>query len=109
MVCHSDCFLVATVTVTVLGPRLQAAAGRMLYDTSAMERPTTLGNDSDTAAILEGTQLCCTCQMRDILHCLGGVSVLLPLVGENAHARSLSKGQRCNHHNIPVSRDQAFR
>ncbi|KAK9824084.1 hypothetical protein WJX72_007613 [[Myrmecia] bisecta] len=68
-----------------LGPRLmlsynaQAAAGRLLYNTSDMERG---GADGDTATMGEGTQLCCTCQLRDILHCLSGVAVLLPLVAQ---------------------------
>ena len=67
-----------------LGPRLmlsynaQAAAGRMLYNTVDMEG--TIDTDRDTAAVLENTQLCCTCQLRDLLHCLGGIGVLLPLV-----------------------------
>ena len=59
---------------------MQAAAGRMLYNTPEMDRGGT--DDNGTAAILEGTQLCCTCQLRDILHCLGGISVLLPLVNQ---------------------------
>ena len=59
---------------------VQAAAGRMLYDTSDMDKGT--GEDAGTAAMLEGTQLCCTCQLRDILHCLGGVAVLLPLLAQ---------------------------
>jgi hypothetical protein len=58
----------------------QAAAGRMLYNTADMERGGGAG-DGDTAAILEGTQLCCTRQLRDLLPCLGGVAALLPLVG----------------------------
>ena len=67
-----------------LGPRLllsynaQAAAGRMLYNTADMDG--TIDTDRDTAAVLEATQLCCTCQLRDLLHCLGGIGVLLPLV-----------------------------
>lgn len=67
-----------------LGPRLllsynaQAAAGRMLYNTTDMDGGIDL--DRDTAAVQEGSQLCCTCHLRDLLHCLGGVTVLLPLV-----------------------------
>ena len=65
---------------------MQAAAGRMLYNTADMEK----GNagDGDTVAILEGTQLCCTRQLRDLLHCLGGITVLIPLfaqLGEKCH------------------------
>jgi Domain of unknown function (DUF4704) len=57
----------------------KAAAGRLLYDTSGMEA--VLGSEeADTASILEGTQLCCTHQLRDMLHCLGGVPLLLPLI-----------------------------
>ena len=58
----------------------QAAAGRMLYDTTGMDRGGI--EEGGSAAMLEGTQLCCTCQLRDILHCLGGVSVLLPLLSQ---------------------------
>ena len=67
-----------------LGPRLllsynaQAAAGRMLYNTTDMDAAADA--ERDTAAVQEGSQLCCTCHLRDLLHCLGGVSVLLPLV-----------------------------
>ncbi len=52
----------------------------MLYNTAEMEK----GNagDGDTVAILEGTQLCCTRQLRDLLHCLGGITVLLPLFAQ---------------------------
>ena len=56
----------------------------MLYNTPEMDKGGT--DDNGTAAILEGTQLCCTCQLRDILHCLGGVSVLLPLVNQLGRA-----------------------
>ena len=59
----------------------------MLYNTADMERGG--AGDGDTVAILEGTQLCCTRQLRDLLHCLGGVSVLLPLfaqLGGSLHA-----------------------
>ncbi len=52
----------------------------MLYNTADMERGG--AGDGDTVAILEGTQLCCTRQLRDLLHCLGGVSVLLPLFAQ---------------------------
>lgn len=68
-----------------LGPRLllsynaQAAAGRMLYNTADMDAAAR-DTERDTAAVQEGSQLCCTCHLRDLLHCLGGVSVLLPLV-----------------------------
>ena len=58
---------------------LQAAAGRMLYNVADMDKPTT-SEDRDTAAILEGSQLCCSCQLRDMVHCLGGMAILLPLV-----------------------------
>ena len=67
-----------------LGPRLllsynaQAAAGRMLFNTTDMDAAA--DTERDTAAVQEGSQLCCTCHLRDLLHCLGGVSVLLPLV-----------------------------
>lgn len=67
-----------------LGSRLllsynaQAAAGRMLYNTADMDAAVDV--ERDTAAVQEGSQLCCTCHLRDLLHCLGGVSVLLPLV-----------------------------
>ncbi|KAL3142038.1 hypothetical protein ABBQ32_004670 [Trebouxia sp. C0010 RCD-2024] len=69
-----------------LGPRLllsynaQAAAGRMLYNTTDMDGAVDV--ERDTAAVQEGSQLCCTCHLRDLLHCLGGVSVLLPLVAQ---------------------------
>ena len=52
----------------------------MLYNTAEMDRGP-LG-EGDTVAILEGTQLCCTRQLRDLLHCLGGIPVLLPLFAQ---------------------------
>ena len=58
----------------------QAAAGRMLYNTAEMDRGP-LG-EGDTVALLEGTQLCCTRQLRDLLHCLGGIPILLPLFAQ---------------------------
>ena len=64
----------------------QAAAGRMLYNTAEMDRGP-LG-EGDTVAILEGTQLCCTRQLRDLLHCLGGIPVLLPLFAQLGAARA---------------------
>ena len=71
-------------TAAAPGPRgaraAQAAAGRMLYNTAEMDRGP-LG-EGDTVAILEGTQLCCTRQLRDLLHCLGGIPVLLPLFAQ---------------------------
>ena len=68
------------VHIVNYGVHMQAAAGRMLYNTAEMEK----GNagDADTVAILEGTQLCCTRQLRDLLHCLGGITVLLPLFAQ---------------------------
>ncbi len=48
----------------------QASAGRLLYDTAG----------GDAAALLEGSRLCCTRQLRNLLPCLGGVAVLLPLL-----------------------------
>ncbi len=62
----------------MLSYNAQAAAGRMLYNTTDMDGP--INMERDTAAVQEGSQLCCTCHLRDLLHCLGGVSVLLPLV-----------------------------
>ena len=74
-----------------LTPCAQAAAGRMLYNTADMEK----GNagDGDTVAILEGTQLCCTRQLRDLLHCLGGIPVLLPLFAQLGELRMLQQPQ----------------
>jgi hypothetical protein len=59
---------------------LQAAAGRMLYNTADMEKGA--AGEGDSVAILEGTQLCCTRQLRHLLHCLGGTPVLLPLFAQ---------------------------
>ena len=58
---------------------VQAAAGRMLYDTSDMERT---GGEAATAAMQEGTRRCCACHLRDLLPCLGGVAALLPLFAQ---------------------------
>ena len=51
----------------------------MLYNVADMDKAT-VSEDRDTAAILEGSQLCCSCQLRDMVHCLGGMAILLPLV-----------------------------
>ena len=67
---------------------MQAAAGRMLYDTSDMDRgvagaaAAALGGEGDTAALAEGTQLCRATQLRDMLACHGGVPCLLPLISQ---------------------------
>ena len=50
----------------------------MLFDTTSMDQSGL--EEGGNASLLEGTQLCCTCQLRDILHCLGGISILLPLL-----------------------------
>lgn len=34
------------------------------------------------ATALPGTQLCCTRQAKDLLHCIGGAAVLLHLFGQ---------------------------
>ncbi|KAL0021859.1 hypothetical protein WJX77_009077 [Trebouxia sp. C0004] len=64
----------------VLSYNAQAAAGRMLYNTTDMDGAADV--EHQTAAVQEGSQLCCTCHLRDLLHCLGGVTVLLPLVAQ---------------------------
>ena len=61
----------------------------MLYNTADMEKGT--AGEGDSVAILEGTQLCCTRQLRDLLHCLGGIPVLLPLLAQ------LGKPQTSSH------------
>lgn len=58
---------------------MQAAAGRMLYDTSDMER---VGGEAATAAMQEGTRRCCACHLRDLLPCLGGVAAVLPIFAQ---------------------------
>lgn len=41
------------------------------------------GSEGDgSAAVLEGTQLCSTRQLRDMLPCLGGVALLLPFIAQ---------------------------
>ncbi|KAK9836952.1 hypothetical protein WJX81_002248 [Elliptochloris bilobata] len=60
----------ALATRLMLSYNPQASAGRLLYDTAG----------GDAAALLEGSWLCCTRQLRDLLPCLGGVAVLLPLL-----------------------------
>ena len=60
----------------------------MLYDTSDMDKGGP--EDGDTAALAEGTQLCRTTQLRDMLHCLGGVASLLPLLSELGESNELA-------------------
>lgn len=59
---------------------VQASVGRLLYDIGEMERGSGGDSDGGAAVALEGAQLCTTTRLRDILHCLGGVAVLLPLL-----------------------------
>ena len=40
------------------------------------------GEVMGSAAVLEGTHLCSTRQLRDMLPCLGGVAVLLPFIAQ---------------------------
>lgn len=48
-----------------------------------MERGGGGGSEGDgSAAVLEGTQLCSTRQLRDMLPCLGGVALLLPFIAQ---------------------------
>ena len=72
------------LSLTARAP-FQASAGRSLLDTSAMERGRG-GEVIGSAAVLEGTHLCSTLQLRDMLPCLGGVSVLLPFIAQVALA-----------------------
>lgn len=63
--------------------------------------------EADTASILEGTQLCCTHQLRDMLHCLGGVPLLLPLIA-NLGAPSCGNTGQGKKHNSPVWKHQEY-
>ena len=69
---------------------MQAAAGRMLYDTAGMDKGGV--EEGGSAAMLEGTQLCRTCQLKDILHCLGGVTILMPLLSQLGRLYQLHTG-----------------
>lgn len=51
---------------------LQASEGRALTDAA----------HGAAATALPGTQLCCTRQAKDLLHCMGGAAVLLHLFGQ---------------------------
>lgn len=52
-------------------PLAQAAEGGCVRDLTG----------GPPASLLPGTSPCCTHQPRDMLHCLGGMAVLLPLLG----------------------------
>ncbi|GBG71675.1 hypothetical protein CBR_g9089 [Chara braunii] len=62
----------------VFGFNAQASSGKTCFNISAL-----LDQGSDQlpcdATIMEGTQVCCTRRVQDIIHCVGGITVLFPL------------------------------
>lgn len=76
----------------------QASVGRMLFNVSPITSHQ-LDKNSFEAAVIGGTQLCSRRLLQQIIYCVGGVSVLFPLITqfckfENEEVGESEKGAR---------------
>jgi len=60
----------------------QASVGRMLFNVSPITSHHQLDKNSFEAAVIGGTQLCSRRLLQQIIYCVGGVSVLFPLIAQ---------------------------
>ncbi|KAJ1424747.1 WD40/YVTN repeat-like-containing domain superfamily [Sesbania bispinosa] len=63
----------------IFGLNAQASVGRMLFNVSPIMSHA-LDKNSFEAAVIGGTQLCSRRLLQQIIYCVGGVSVLFPLI-----------------------------
>ncbi|TKY74425.1 BEACH domain-containing protein lvsC [Spatholobus suberectus] len=63
----------------IFGLNAQASVGRMLFNVSPITSHQ-LDKNSFEAAVIGGTQLCSRRLLQQIIYCVGGVSVLFPLI-----------------------------
>ncbi|XP_020218624.1 BEACH domain-containing protein B isoform X2 [Cajanus cajan] len=63
----------------IFGLNAQASVGRMLFNVSPITSQQ-LDKNSFEAAVVGGTQLCSRRLLQQIIYCVGGVSVLFPLI-----------------------------
>ncbi|KHN08982.1 BEACH domain-containing protein lvsC [Glycine soja] len=82
----------------IFGLNAQASVGRMLFNVSPIVSHQ-LDKNSFEAAVIGGTQLCSRRLLQQIIYCVGGVSVLFPLITqfckfENEEVGESEKGAR---------------
>ncbi|XP_057426071.1 BEACH domain-containing protein B isoform X2 [Lotus japonicus] len=65
----------------IFGLNAQASVGRMLFNVSPIMNHG-LDKNSFEAAVIGGTQLCSRRLLQQIIYCVGGVSVLFPLINQ---------------------------
>ncbi|CAI8599125.1 unnamed protein product [Vicia faba] len=63
----------------IFGLNAQASVGRMLFNVSPIMSHA-LDKNSFEASVIGGTQLCSRRMLQQIIYCVGGVSVLFPLI-----------------------------
>ncbi|MCH90307.1 BEACH domain-containing protein lvsC-like, partial [Trifolium medium] len=63
----------------IFGLNAQASVGRMLFNVSPIMN-NALDKNSFEASVIGGTQLCSRRMLQQIIYCVGGVSVLFPLI-----------------------------
>ncbi|CAJ2641153.1 unnamed protein product [Trifolium pratense] len=63
----------------IFGLNAQASVGRMLFNVSPIIN-NALDKNSFEASVIGGTQLCSRRMLQQIIYCVGGVSVLFPLI-----------------------------
>ncbi|KAK7353018.1 hypothetical protein VNO80_18450 [Phaseolus coccineus] len=87
----------------IFGLNAQASVGRMLFNVSPITSHHQLDKNSFEAAVIGGTQLCSRRLLQQIIYCVGGVSVLFPLItqcckfekdGESANGALLTQTMR---------------
>lgn len=82
----------------IFGLNAQASVGRMLFNVSPITSHQ-MDKNSFEAAVIGGTQLCSRRLLQQIIYCVGGVSVLFPLITqycefENEEVEVSEKGAR---------------
>ncbi|QHN94309.1 BEACH domain-containing protein B [Arachis hypogaea] len=65
----------------IFGLNAQASVGKMLFNVSPIMSQA-LEKNSFEAAVIGGTQLCSRRLLQQIIYCVGGVSVLFPLIAQ---------------------------
>ncbi|XP_014501021.1 BEACH domain-containing protein B isoform X2 [Vigna radiata var. radiata] len=70
------------VSRIIFGLNAQASVGRMLFNVSPITSHHQLDKNSFEAAVVGGTQLCSRRLLQQIIYCVGGVSVLFPLIAQ---------------------------
>ncbi|CAL0327334.1 unnamed protein product [Lupinus luteus] len=76
----------------IFGLNAQASVGRMLFNVSPIMSHA-LDKHSFEAAVIGGTQLCSRRLLQQIIYCVGGVSVLFPLITQSCKFENEEVGE----------------